>query len=89
MGCPRCRDLERALDVRRSEYAEALASPYFQVSRKFAAYFRVELERAKNELEEHRWVCVTAANPPAAFPAAARPRLAQEEPRYVWTKTAA
>jgi hypothetical protein len=89
MSCLRCQDLERALEVRQSEYSAALASPYFRVSRKFAAYFNVELERAKNELEEHRLVCVSAIKQPAALSAVARPRFAQEELRGVWTETAA
>lgn len=89
MSCLRCLDLERALDVWRSEYSEALASPYFRVSRKFAAYLSVELERAKNELEEHRLACVSAVKQPANLSAAACPRFAQEELRGVWTETAA
>jgi hypothetical protein len=89
MSCLRCEDLERALEVRRSKYCEALASPYLRVSRKFAAYLSVELERAKNELEEHRLACVFAVKQPAALSAAACPRLAQEELRDVWIETAA
>jgi len=89
MSCLRCQELERALDVRRSEYSEALASPYFRVSRKFAAYLSVELERAKNELEEHRLACVSAVKQPAALSAAVRPRSAQEELWGVSTETAA
>ena len=88
MSCLRCQDLERALEVRQSEYSAALTSPYFRVSRKFAAYFNVELERAKNELEEHRLVCVSAKQP-AALSAVARPRFAQEKLQGVWTETAA
>lgn len=89
MSCIRCQDLERALDVKGSEYSEALTSPYFRVSRKFAAYLSVELERARNELAEHRLICTSAVKQPAVFPAAARPRFAQEEPRGVLTETAA
>lgn len=59
MSCLRCQDLERALEIRQREYIEALASPYYRFSRKFAAYRSVELERAKNELEEHRSVCAS------------------------------
>lgn len=61
MRCPRCHELERALQVKRGDYNEALASAYHRVNRKFAAYESVELERARNELEEHRHVCASTA----------------------------
>jgi hypothetical protein len=40
-------------------HASSLAS--HSISKKFAAYMNVEMERALNELEEHRSVCRTAA----------------------------
>jgi hypothetical protein len=57
MICPRCHELERALQVVQCDYCEAVASTFYRISVKFAAYKRVELERAKNELEEHRLLC--------------------------------
>lgn len=89
MSCLHCQNLERALEVRRNNYCEALASPYLRVSRKFAAYLSVELERAKNELEEHRLTCVSAVKQPACLSAAASPRPAQGELRGSWIETAA
>ncbi len=89
MSCLRCRDLERALKDRQGEFSEALASAYFRVSRKYAAYLSVELEREKSELEEHRLVCVSAIKQPAALSTVARPRFAQEELRGTWTENAA
>jgi hypothetical protein len=89
MSCLRCQNLERALEIRQREYIEALASVYCRVSRKFAAYTSVELERARNELEEHRSVCVSARKQPAALVAVAMPRFAQEELRSDCAETAA
>lgn len=88
MSCLRCQDLERALETRQSQYSEVLASTYFWVSREFAAYLSVELERAKNELEEHRLVCVSVVKEPAALWCVARPRFAQEQLRGSWSETA-
>ena len=89
MRCPRCQNLERALEIRQSEYNEALDSAYYRVSRKFAAYVSVELERARNELEEHRWVCVSAVKQPAVLAPVVLPRVAPEELRDEFTPAAA
>jgi len=79
MSCVRCRDLERALEVRQTEYSDALASAYYRISRKFAAYVSVELERARNELEEHRSICNFAIRQPVALVAHALPRFAEKQ----------
>jgi hypothetical protein len=81
MSCILCGNLERALDARRREYIEANSAAYFQVSKKFAAYINVEMERARNELEDHRLTCVFAANTFAPLPAVGRPHLGQQEIR--------
>jgi hypothetical protein len=89
MRCLRCQNLERALEIREREYNEALDSAYYRVSTKFAAYVSVELEHARNELEEHRSVCVSAARQPAFSMAGAPPRFAPEELREESTAAAA
>jgi len=89
MGCLRCKNLERALKVRQSEYMEALASAFYPVSRKLAAYTSVEVERARNELEEHRSICASAVKQPAASVAKAPPRPALEQRQGDRTGTAA
>jgi hypothetical protein len=89
MRCARCQNLEQALEIRQSEFNEALASAYFRVSRKFAAYVSVELGRARNELEEHRSVCVSAVKQSAASVELARPRFAPDELRGDCTTGAA
>jgi hypothetical protein len=62
MRCLLCSSLQQAFEARRQDYIEAslLASRSF--SSKFAAYMNVEMERALNELEDHRSVCLSNAN---------------------------
>jgi len=68
MGCPICRDLERAIELRHAEYVEARFASYYRFCTKLAARRMVELERAKNEMEEHRLVCVFAVRESAPLP---------------------
>jgi len=79
MGCVHCQDLEREIDALQSEYNAALESAYYRVSRKFAAYGRVELENTKNQLEEHRLVCSFVATQPGPLQAVAPPRFKRKE----------
>jgi hypothetical protein len=64
MRCLLCRNLEAAFEARRREYVEASSVAYYSVSKKFAAYMNVEMERALIELEEHRSICLSAMNEP-------------------------
>jgi hypothetical protein len=57
MDCLICKDLERALESRRSAYVEARAAAYYRVSTELAAKKNVDMERAKSDLEEHQLVC--------------------------------
>lgn len=61
MECLTCKNLERALESRRSEYVEARSSAYYQVTTEFVAHKNVDKERAKSALEDHQLVCVSAA----------------------------
>lgn len=61
MACVICEDLEQIFEVKRSSYIEALSAAYYRVSTQVAAHKNVEMERAKNDLEEHRLLCVHAA----------------------------
>jgi hypothetical protein len=61
MDCLNCKNLERALESRHSEYLEARSSAYYQVTTEFAAHKHVDEERAKSDLKEHQLVCVSAA----------------------------
>lgn len=71
MNCLICKNLERALESRRSEYLEARSSPYYQVTTEFAAHKNVDKERYKSNLEEHQLVCVSAAKRDSLFCAVA------------------
>jgi hypothetical protein len=57
MECPICKDLARAFEDGLSEYLEARCSACYQVSKKFAARKKVDMERARYALEEHQCVC--------------------------------
>ncbi len=65
MDCSICRELEGAYETGFREYEQACASIYFQISTKIAAHKRVDIERARYELEMHRLVCESAIKPPA------------------------
>jgi len=69
MHCVLCENLELAFEARRSEYIESGSLAYYRVSKKFAAYNNVEMERARIELQEHQSVCVSAANVSGRLPA--------------------
>jgi Zn-dependent peptidase ImmA (M78 family) len=58
-GCRACKDLEKSLESRLSEYVAARSAAYYRVSTELAAYKNVEMQRAKSELEEHRLVCTS------------------------------
>ena len=79
MRCQMCQNLERAFEARRNVYIEASSLAYFRVSKKFAAYMNVEMERASIELQEHRSVCIYANNQPTRLPVAAELRHTQQE----------
>jgi hypothetical protein len=68
MECPICRDLERAYEVGLREYIEARSSACYQISKKFAAVKKVDMERAWYALEEHRLLCVLASKVLALSP---------------------
>lgn len=59
MGCPICRNLERAFEAGLNDYIEARSSAYHRFCTRTAAYKKVDMERARYELEEHRLVCVS------------------------------
>jgi hypothetical protein len=68
MGCLICKDMERTFEATHSEYIEARSSAFYRVSSRFAALKNVDMERAKNDLEEHRLVCVFAVKGSALLP---------------------
>ena len=81
MGCSICANLELAYMARLDEYVEARASAGYRVSTQLAAQKNVDMERARYELEEHQFVCVSAVRvtvllPKRDVPASIRPLAA-------------
>ena len=68
MDCLLCRRLELAYEAERGEYIEARSSASFRVCTELAAQKNVEMERAWDELEEHRLVCASAVGTLALLP---------------------
>ena len=66
MNCVICKDLERALESQRGKYIEARTAPY-RVSTELADRKNVDMERAKDDLEEHRSVCIAVATGAATW----------------------
>ena len=56
MDCPICRDLKRMYEAGVREYIEARSSACFRACTRLAARKNVEMERARDEVEEHRLV---------------------------------
>jgi hypothetical protein len=52
-------NLEQALEFRLSGYSEARSAAFYQVSTQLAAKKKVDMERARNDLEEHQLICPT------------------------------
>ena len=58
----KCKDLERAFEFRLGKYIAARSTVYYRrVSTELAACKKVDMERARNDLEEHRLICASAA----------------------------
>lgn len=79
MRCQFCRNLESAFEARRIEYIQASSMSYAHVSKKFAAYMNVEMERALIELQEHRAVCLYVSSDAAHLPVPAQTQLAPQD----------
>jgi hypothetical protein len=58
MDCLTCRNLEQALEFRVSKYSEARSASLYQVSTELAAKKMVDMERARNDVEEHQLTCL-------------------------------
>ncbi len=71
MDCSICNDLERAFESRRSKYVEARSAAYYRVSTELAANKNVDMERARDDFEEHQLVCLSAAKVRRSGPRAA------------------
>jgi hypothetical protein len=63
MDCLQCNGLIRVFESRLSGYVEARAAPFYRVSTELAARKRVDMMRARADLEEHRLACHLAPYP--------------------------
>ena len=61
MDCLNRMDLEQAFESGLSEYREARSAVFYQVSTELAAKKKVDMERARCDLEEHKLMCTPCA----------------------------
>jgi hypothetical protein len=61
MKCSDCKYLEGVFESRLTRYIAACSAAYYRVSTEFAAKKNVDMERAKNDLEEHQQLCPSVA----------------------------
>jgi hypothetical protein len=60
MDCLECNSLEEGFQARLGKYNEARSAAYYRVSTELAAKKNVDMERARNDLEEHQLICAFA-----------------------------
>jgi hypothetical protein len=72
MDCLECKKLEQAFESRLCKYIEARSAAYYRVSTELAAKKSVDMERARNDLEEHQLICASAAEVRPSGPTAIR-----------------
>jgi hypothetical protein len=61
MDCLKCGELRQAFEFKLGKYIEARSAAYYRVSTELAARKNVDMERARNDFEEHQFVCVSVA----------------------------
>lgn len=66
MDCLVCKDLDRALKSTLASYIQARSAAFHRVCTDIAAKKEVDMERAKNDLQEHRLGCPFAIRDEAA-----------------------
>jgi hypothetical protein len=62
MDCLECKNLQKAFESRVGQYIEARSALYYRVSTELAAKKKVDMERARNNLEQHRFLCASGAD---------------------------
>jgi hypothetical protein len=60
-NCPECENLKQIFESKLSAYLAARSAVLYQISTEFAARQQVDMERAKNDVEEHLSICSFAA----------------------------
>ena len=64
-SCPECENLNRVFESRLTGYLAARSAVLYRISTEFAAKKQVDMERAKNDMEEHLSICSFASTPRA------------------------
>jgi hypothetical protein len=67
MDCVKCRELRQAFEFKLGQYVEARGASYYRVSTELAAHKNVDMERSRNDLEEHQLVCVSVIKGETGF----------------------
>ena len=60
-NCPECESLSQVFESKQTGYFAARYALLYQISTEFAAKQQVDMERAKNDVEEHLLTCPFAA----------------------------
>ncbi len=56
-NCPECESLNRTFESRLTGYLAARSAALYRISTEFAAKQQVDMERARNDMEEHLSIC--------------------------------
>jgi len=56
-NCWECENLNRVFESELAKYLAARSAALYRISTEFAAMQQVDMERAKNDMEEHLLVC--------------------------------
>jgi len=67
MDCAKCRDLRQTFESKLRKYIDARVAAYYRVTTELAAHQNVDMERARNDLEEHQLVCMSVVKGEAGF----------------------
>jgi hypothetical protein len=59
-SCPECENLNQVFESKLSNYRAARSAVLYRISTEFAAKQQVDMERAKDDMEEHRLSCHSA-----------------------------
>ena len=70
--CLECQNLTRVFESRLSKYVEARSAALYRISTEFAAKQLVDMERARNDKEEHALICRFRRQAEKSGPAAAK-----------------
>jgi hypothetical protein len=60
-NCLVCQNLNRVYESKRAKYLAARSAVLHRICNEFAARQQVDMERAKNDMEEHLWTCTFTA----------------------------